>query len=162
MKRRDFLKAAGSFAVTMAMTDKLTAGKRLDKQRMVWQWYVKSRKAADYKTMVLEALYHPPYINVDTQKAQEGTLYLNHHFEGKPLVQDYVHNVLLGLEYLWGGKVQLETTQVKAIKKADQSQQPTLPGIGPATAPDTEGEPEIERQRVRYTMKDRKLSKGIL
>jgi len=138
------------------------AGKRLDKQRMVWQWYVKSRKAADYKTMVLDALYHPPYINVDTQKAQEGTLYLNHHFEGKPLVQDYVHNVLLGLEYPWGGKVQLETTQVKTIKKADQPQQPTLPGIGPATAPDTEGEPEIEWQRVRYTMKDRKLSKGIL
>jgi len=138
------------------------AGKRLDKQRMVWQWYVKSRKVADYKAMVLEALYHPPHITVDTEKVQEGTLYLNHHFEGKPLVQDYVHNVLLGLEYLWGGKIQLETTQVKAIKQADQPMQPTLPGIGPATAPDTEGEPEIEWQRVRYTMKDRKLSKGIL
>jgi stage V sporulation protein R len=138
------------------------AGKRLDKQRMVWQWYVKSRKLADYKAMLLAALYHPPYITVDEPKAQTGTLYLYHHFEGKPLVQDYIHNVLLGLEYLWGGKVQLETTQVKSIKQSEGPQQPALPGIGPGTAPDDEGEPEIEWQRVRYTMKDRKLSKGIL
>jgi stage V sporulation protein R len=138
------------------------AGKRLDKQRMVWQWYVKSRKVSDYKAMLLEALYHPPYITIDEQKAAEGILYLDHHFEGKPLVEEYIHNVLVGLEYLWGGKVQLETTQIKSIKKAEPPAQPTLPGLGPPRVPEATGAPEIEWQRVRYTMKDRKMSKGVL
>jgi len=104
--------------------------------------------------------YHP--LAIDEQKAADGVLYLNHHFEGKPLVEEYIHNVLVGLEYLWGGKVQLETTQIKSIKKAEPPPQPTLPGMGPAGAPEAAGEPEIEWQRVRYTMKDRKMSKGIL
>jgi stage V sporulation protein R len=136
------------------------AGRRLDQQRMVWQWYVKSRRAGDYRQMVLEQLYHPPHITIDTDKLDKGVLYLVHHFEDKPLVKEYVHNVLLGLEYLWGGKVQLETTEVKDIKRPTQPQrQPTLPGMGGAAE---EGEPEIKWQRVRYTMKDRKLSKGLL
>ena len=138
------------------------AGKHLDQQRMVWQWYVKSRKVEDYQQMVLDSLYHPPYITIDEAKAKDGVLYLDHHFEGKPLMQEFVHNVLLGLEYMWGGKIQLETTQVKTIKKPDQKgTQPTLPGMGPP-APGEQTELEIEWQRVRYTMRNRKLSKGLL
>jgi stage V sporulation protein R len=138
------------------------AGRRLDQQRMVWQWYVKSRAADKYRQMVLDQLYHPPYVTIDTEKADKGVLYLDHHFEGKPLVKEYIHNVLLGLEYLWGGKVQLETTEVKEIKSPAQqpAQQPTLPGMAPT--PSEDAEPEIKWQRVRYTMKDRKLSKGLL
>ena len=132
------------------------ADKVMDEQRMVWQWYVKSRKAEDYKAMVKEQLYHPPHITVDLDKTGEDTLFLTHKFEGKPLVSDFVHGTMLGVEYLWGGKVTLETTEVKSIKTPDTP--PTLPGMAPEPAP----EPEIEWQRVRYTMKDRKLSKGLI
>jgi stage V sporulation protein R len=135
------------------------ADRVLDEQRMVWQWYIKSRRAADYKKMVKEALYHPPHIAVDQERTGQDGLYLVHHFEGKPLVKEFILNTLLGIEYLWGGKVALETTEVKAIKKQDP--QPTLPGMSPP-ASDEGTEPEIEWQRVRYTMKERKLSKGLI
>ena len=136
------------------------ADKVLDEQRMVWRWYVKSRNAGDYKEMVKGSLYHPPHIEVDLDKTGQDALFLNHAFEGKPLVKEFIHNTMLGLEFLWGGKVLLETTEVKAIKKPDQKQ-PVLPGMPPA-AGDEVGEPEIQWQRVRYTMKDRKLSKGLI
>ena len=74
-------------------------------------------------------------------------------------MKDFVHNTMLGLEYLWGGKVQLETTEVKAIRKPDQKQ-PTLPGLAPTV--EAPGEAEVQWQRVRYTMKDRKLSRGLV
>jgi len=133
------------------------ADKVLDEQRMVWQWYVKSRSADAYKAMVKEQLYHPPHITIDLEKTGDEALFLNHHFEGQPLVKEFIHNTLLGIEFLWGSKTMLETTEVKSVKKPD-AQQPTLPGMGPAP----EHEPEIEWQRIRYTMKDRKLSKGLV
>ncbi|MBE0565869.1 MAG: SpoVR family protein [Krumholzibacteria bacterium] len=139
------------------------ADRVLDEQRMVWRWYVKSRKAADYRTMLEGRLYHPPHVTVDLGRTGQEALHLVHHFEGKPLVRDYIHNTMLGLEYLWGGKVTLETTEVKAVRKADRkpdaAAQPTLPGLGTIGR---EAEPEIQWQRVRYTMKDRKLSKGLI
>ena len=57
------------------------ADKILDEQRMVWRWYVKSRQADDYKDMVRDSLYHPPFITVDVQKTGDDTLFLTHHFE---------------------------------------------------------------------------------
>ena len=40
---------------------------------------------------------------------------------------------MLGIEYLWGGKTMLETTEVKSIKQPDPKPgaagQPTLPGM---------------------------------
>ncbi len=98
-------------------------------------------------------------VGLVAQVDEQVVLRLQHAFEGKPLVKDYVHNTLLGLEFLWGGKVQLETTEVKAIRKPD-TKQPTLPGLAPTVeAPE---EAEIQWQRVRYTMKDRKLSRGLV
>ncbi len=135
------------------------ADKVLDEQRMVWQWYVKSRKAADYKNMVMDSLYHPPYITIDTEQTSEDNLWLDHTFEDKPLVKEFIHNTMLGLEFLWGGKVTLETTEVKSIKKPDQ--QPALPGMGPPVD-DEETQAKVEWQRVRYMMKDRKISKGLV
>ncbi len=135
------------------------ADKVLDEQRMVWRWYIKSRNAEDYKNMVKDSLYHPPHITVDLDKTGQDALYLTHHFEGKPLLKDFIGNTMMGIEYLWGGKTMLETTEVKSIKKPDQ--QPTLPGM-PPPAGEIEAEPEIVWQRVRHTMKDRKLSKGLI
>ena len=66
---------------------------------------------------------------------------------------------MLGIEYLWGGPVQLETMEVVATPQAPRL--PTLPGL--QAPPTDEPEPrELKWKRVRYTMKDRKLSKTIL
>jgi stage V sporulation protein R len=135
------------------------ADKVLDQQRMVWQWYVKSRKVEDYKAMVKDSLYHPPHITIDLEKTSEDNLYLDHTFEDKPLVREFINNTMLGLEYLWGGKVTLETTEVKSVQKPDP--QPTLPGMAPQVDP-TDTKAKIEWQRARYTMKDRKISKGLI
>jgi stage V sporulation protein R len=135
------------------------ADKVLDEKRMVWQWYVKSRNAEDYKTMVKDSLYHPPHITIDPAQTDEGNLWLDHTFEDKPLVREFINNTMLGLEFLWGGKVTLETTEVKSIKKPDQ--QPSLPGMG-TTGDEEETGVQVEWQRVRYTMKDRKISKGLV
>jgi len=131
------------------------ADKVLDEQRMVWRWFVKSRNADDYKAMVQDSLYHPPHVTVDVDRTRPDALYLIHQFEGKPLVHDFIHNTMLGIEQLWGGKVLLETTEVKKIERPD-------PPPAPPGALVVPPEPEITWQRVRYTMKDRKLSKGLI
>ncbi|MFP4418651.1 MAG: SpoVR family protein [Chitinispirillaceae bacterium] len=129
------------------------AGKRLNRDRMVWEYYVKSRKAQDYRAMVKESLYHTPYITVDPKRNNNGKLYLVHHFEEKPLVHEYLANTMLGIEYLWGGPVQLETSEVVSVNKGKSV-------IGPAPAAERpEDKPEISWRRVLYTMRDKKLSK---
>jgi stage V sporulation protein R len=130
-------------------------GKRLNKQRMVWEYYVKSRSAGDYRQMLLDALYHPPHIEIDQSKANDGGLYLVHKFENKPLVQDYIPNTMMGIEYLWGGPIQLETYEVASVTPAGGR---SGSGTGPA-AEQQSGKPDIKWQRVLYTMRDRKLSK---
>ena len=134
------------------------AGKKLDKTRMVWQYYVKSRKEADYRKMVLDTLYHPPHITVDTKKTGENGLYLVHHFENKPLVRDFIANTMMGIEYLWGEKVLLETSEVVV----DNASSP--PGATAGTAASQEEVPSrsIKWQRVIYTMEKRKLSRKAL
>jgi stage V sporulation protein R len=132
------------------------AGRRLNQSRGVWEYYVQSRSAESYRQMLLNTLYHPPSIRIDSEKTNNGNLYLVHIFEGKPLVTDFIANTMLGIEYLWGAPVQLETSEVV---QADPSQaRLPIPGI---TLP-MEEEPkaqEIKWQRVRYTMKDRQLTK---
>ena len=58
---------------------------------MVWQYRVKSRKAEDYRAMLLEALYHPPRIELEPG-GEDGVLRLRHRFEGKPLVGGFIAN----------------------------------------------------------------------
>ena len=139
--------------------DLFVAGRRLNKERMVWQYFVKSRKAQDYRQMVLDSLYHPPVIQVDGAKAKDGELYLVHRFEEKPLVQEFIANTLLGIEFLWGAPTHLETSEVVSVAApAAQS-----PGGGTASTDRSEtGITGVTWQRVLYTMKDRKLSKKKL
>jgi len=129
------------------------AGRRLDQPRMVWQWYVKSRDAGQYKQMVLDQLYHPPHITVDLERTRPETLYLVHHHEAKPLVRDYLHGALLGCEFLWGGKVVLETSEVKAAERA---------GAVNGHPDDDDGAAPPDWERVRYTMHERKLSRELI
>ncbi len=127
------------------------AGKRLNKERMTWQYYVKSKNAGDYKQMVLESLYHPPVMEIDV--LEDNTLHLNHVFEGKPLVKEYIKGTLLGIEYLWGGQVFLDTSEavLKPVKKkaagGQKQETPTQ---------------EVTWKRLRYRMKDRTLSRKEL
>jgi len=117
--------------------------KRLNQQRMVWEYRVGSRKAEAYRAMLLGQLYHPPAIVIEPQ--EDGTLRLVHRFEGKPLVQDYLAGTLLGVEVLWGAPVELETSEL----------------VGPP--PSEAGEAaEGEWQRVRYRIQDRQLSRTAL
>ncbi len=119
-------------------------GKRLNSERMVWEYYVKSRSAEAYREMLLGLLYHPPKIAIDQGKGDDGTLYLTHLFEERPLVQEFIANTMLGIEFLWGGPVHLETSEVV----------PT-----PAAEREGETKPAISWRRVLYTMKDKTLEK---
>lgn len=96
-------------------------GKRLNEQKGVWEYYIKSRKAEDYKQMLLDSLYHPPLMYADDERCSENLLYVVHVFEGKQLVADFIPEVLIGLEFLWGGEVQLETTEIYQL--ADENEE---------------------------------------
>lgn len=127
------------------------ADKRLNQERMTWEYYVKSRRAEDYRKMVAESLYHPPAILVSVNEAN--TLILNHVFEHKPLVRDFVDGTLMGLEYLWGGPVCLYTSEPVPIK----------PDGTVATDVKEEKPPqEFVWKRFRYTMKERKLYRELV
>lgn len=134
------------------------AGKRLNQQRMSWEYYVKSRKAEDYREMVAESLYHPPSIEVSL--ADDGkTLLMNHRFEEKPLVREFITNTMIGIEFLWGGPVQLETSEVVPVKQP--AMQDSLPGYKSAREEEEQAE-EISWQRVVYRMHNRKLERKVL
>jgi stage V sporulation protein R len=134
-------------------------GRRLNEARGVVEYYVKSRKAEEYRQMILDSLYHPPHITISQSKANNGNLCLVHHFEGKPLVKEFIHNTMLGIEYLWGAPVELETSEV--VKVESSPPQITIPGL--TTRIKEEGqEKKIKWQRVRYTMKERKISKEVI
>jgi stage V sporulation protein R len=135
------------------------AGKRLSKDRMVWEYYVKSRKAKDFREMIEDALYHPPHIDIDHDKSIDNSLYLVHHFEGKPLVKEFISNTMMGIEYLWGGPVQLETSEVVSVSPV-QSQNAS--GASSTLKQEALEKQEIKWQRVVYTMKHRELSKQTI
>ena len=133
------------------------AGKRMNKAKMVWEYYVKSRKLKDYRKMVSDSLYHPPFIETEPEKSENGALYLNHRFEDKPLVQDFIQNTLMGIEYLWGAEVHLETSEVVPEPASPRTQGMIAMPAAPPT--DKPVERVVKWQRVLYTMKNRKLSK---
>jgi len=125
--------------------------KRLNKQRMTWEYYVKSKKAEHYKAMVADSLYHPPSVKIDID--DDNTLVINHLFEGKPLFGDYIGGTLMGIEYLWGDKVTLFTHE------PEQKKRPV--GQGPQ-AQQEQPLGKIKWKRVKYTMKDKKLMRVLI
>ncbi len=129
------------------------AGRRLNRNKMVWEYYVKSRKAEDYREMVSASLYHPPFIEIDTNKNENHSLYLVHRFEGKPLIKEFILNTMMGIEYLWGGPVKLETSEVETT---GHSRSPIY------NANPSPQKKELKWQRVLYTMENRKLTKSVI
>jgi stage V sporulation protein R len=126
--------------------DLFVVGKRANEEKGVYEYYIKSKKAEDYKNMMLDTLYHPPLIKVDTKKTTEDNLYLTHLFEGKQIYKPYIPDTLLGLEYLWGGQVQLETTEI--VREEHTS--------------DEENNSSISYRKILYTMKNKKIEKTTL
>lgn len=122
-------------------------GQRLNKERMVWEYYVRSRKSEDYRQMLFASLYHPPVLDIVPDKSTDGSLYLNHRHEGKPLVNEYVSNTMLGIEYLWGNPVRLETNEAE---------------VQAGSETETEAGPQVSWTRVLYQMKDRQFSREVL
>jgi len=129
----------------------MVVGQRINMQKGVKEYYVKSRKAEDYKQMMFESLYHPPHVAF--HQRENGTLYINHEFEGKELYRDYVKNTLIGIEYLWGDTVKLETTELdydemkRQYAQLDKGKAPQDIKIKPAF------------NRVLYTVKDKKVTR---
>lgn len=133
------------------------AGKRLNKTKTAWEYYIKSRKAEDYKKKMLESLYHPPYIIVDHEITQNtGTLYLIHKFEGKELVREYIPNTMLGIEFLWGNKVVLETHEIDVSSFENMDREDLEKYYQEAE------KIKLKWLKVRYTMQDRKISREVI
>ncbi|OFX62543.1 MAG: SpoVR family protein [Bacteroidetes bacterium GWA2_30_7] len=121
------------------MHNLFVVGQRYDEQRDVIQYYIKSKKAEDYKQMLINTLYHPPRVFIDKERTDEKRLFIKHTFESKQLIQDFIPDVLLGIEFLWGGEVNLETTEIHVKKISNQE--------------------VFENYKVLYTAKDRKVMK---
>jgi len=133
------------------------AGKRLNRSRMTWEYFVQSRDAGRYRQMLIDSLYHPPHIEIDPRRTDEGPLVLVHRFEGKPLVTEFIANTMLGIEYLWGRPVILETTE---RAPATPKPEPMTPASLPTQT--EEKAPTVQWQRVRYTMENRGLSREVI
>lgn len=110
-------------------------GKKINPESQTIDYYIKSRKAEDYKKMLISNLYHPPYVTIDKNRTNEKNLYLVHYFEGKQLIKEFIPETLIGIEFLWGNQVQLETTEI--------------------TIKDNKKEPK----KVLYTCKNRNVNK---
>lgn len=119
--------------------DLFVLGQKFDAQRQVHQYYIKSRRAEDYQNMLIDSLYHPPHISVDIESTDDDNIRLIHHFEGKELIRDFIGNTMLGIEFLWGGSVELDTFELVPTKSAKPS-----------------------FRKVRYFMEDKQLRKMLL
>ncbi len=102
--------------VTQEFMDKyklFVVGQRVNWMRGTLEYFIKSKKVEDYKKMLIDTLYHPPYITIDeSKKGNHNRLYLCHHFEGKPLIEEWIPMTLIGLEQLWGNPVAIETYEM--------------------------------------------------
>lgn len=126
------------------------AGVRPSKTRWGFvEIYIKSRSGKAYRAMLNKTLYHPPHVVIDEEKAKDGELYLDHIFEGRTLVTRYIPQVLIGLAYLHGGKVALETTEFEQ----DEHRHDMFRDLD---------EPDYKKVRVLYTCEGKKVSRAIL
>ncbi len=117
-------------------------GKRLNETEQVVEYYVKSRNAKDYKKMLIDNQYHPPYITVDLNKTNDNNLFLIHHFEGKQLYKEFIPDTLIAIEFLWGNQVQLQTTEIIKKQKPDKKI-------------------DLKTRKVIYSCKNKKISKTL-
>lgn len=127
------------------------AGMRLNLEKGTVETYIKSRNGKEYRKMLNDRLYHPPYYTVDNQ---EGKLYINHIFEGRALVTKYIPAVLKGLAFLWNNTVKLETTEFEMEPTND------LTPLFLLQNPDIK--PECKKLRVLYTYENKNISRNVI
>ena len=127
------------------------AGSRINYEESVEEVFIKSRSGKEYRKILNKSLYHPPYVLINEKKANGEELYLDHVFEGRSLVTEYIPQVMIGLSYLWGGVVKLETTEFEA-KQGDAWRR----------FQDPDYKPEYQKVRVLYRGEKRSLSRTIL
>jgi len=108
--------------------------------------YIKTKSGKDYRKHFNRMLYHPPVIDFDTK---DGRLHLNHVYEGRSLYRRHIKQVLIGLGYLWGRPVQLETTEY-------EEDQPTERWF------DQANNPKYKKIRVLYICKNKEVTKKVL
>ncbi len=88
---------------------------------------------------------------------------MKHQFEEKPLLKEYIANTMMGIEFLWGGKVQLETYELTPAKKPLHQNQGYMFGPPlPAPTKTEEVKPENKWRKILYTMEKKRLSRGLL
>lgn len=113
--------------------------------------YIKSRSGKEYRRLLNQTLYHPPHINFSGLEPDEDQLYLNHVYEGRSLYTKYIRPVLVGLEFLWGKPVNLETTEYEEVEPENWwERQRSRSG------------PKYKKIRVLYGCKDREISRAVL
>ncbi len=132
----------------------MVVGQQVNQQKNTVEYYVKSRKADDYKKMIINSLYHPP--KIDYSVTGENVLHLNHIYEGKELYRDYIANTLVGIEYLWGSPVELETVEMDLEEMKRQQQRSTT------VHKDVKDGVKPVYTKVQYTVKDQKITKRKL
>ena len=113
--------------------------------------YIRSKNGKEYRRMLNKRLYHPPYIVIDEKKGVNGALYLDHKYEGRTLFTKHIPAVLIGLEFLNGVCVALETTEYEEVDAKPQWMHLW-----------EETEPEYKKVRVLYTCKDKKIERIVL
>ena len=128
------------------------AGSRINPEEGVEEIYVKSRSGKEYRKILNKRLYHPPYVVINEKKTKGEEFYLDHIFEGRSLVTQYIPQVLMGLSCLWGGIVKLETTELDADKQASQW----------LKLQDPDYKPKYRKIRVLYTYENKNLSRKVL
>jgi stage V sporulation protein R len=137
--------------------DLFVSGQRINMERKTKEYYIQSRSAADYKQMVIDTLYHPPMIFVDKEKSKQGVLHLVHKFEEKPLKNDFIENTMIGIEFLWGGPVKLETHEVlKKITSKENSVNFWDPNYQTPVSIEKEN---FTWKKILYVMENRKFFK---
>ncbi|QQG46119.1 MAG: SpoVR family protein [Candidatus Niyogibacteria bacterium] len=113
--------------------------------------YIKSKSGIEYRRLLNKHLYHPPHIVIDEKRSADGGLYLVHEYEGRTLFTKHIPEVLIGLEFLSGGCVALETTEYEEV-----NMKPQWKHFWEGT------EPEFKKERVRYTCKDKEVERTVL
>lgn len=129
----------------------MVVGQRINVQKNSVEYFVKSRKADDYKQMIINTLYHPPLIKFS--KKEDNTLHLEHKFEGKELYKEYINNTLIAIEYLWGDRVELVTTEIDWDKMKNMKLDAVIRRKG------TKEKIEPFYSKVIYTVKNKKVSR---
>lgn len=129
------------------------AGVRPHKTRWdIAEIYIKSKSGKEYRKRLNRMLYHPPVIDfTPNDKAKGGELYLDHVYEGRALHRRFIPGVLMGLEFLWGKRVRLETTEYEQLWSNDWRERWR-----------ERFNPKYRKLRVLYTCENKRTTRTVI